>query len=110
LIVVVAGRVSTSPDTIGCCEAADWVDDPDVPEVDVVVVVPEGRCVAVLCPLAGVVDDVDDWAETPAAPAITMASAIATRFTIRSASYTMLLSLDASTAAGAALSPAVGAD
>jgi hypothetical protein len=86
------------------------VDDPDVPEVDVVVVVPEGRCVAVLCPLAGVVDDVDDWAETPAAPAITMASAIATRFTIRSASYTMLLSLDASTAAGAALSPAVGAD
>jgi len=99
-MVVVAGRVSTSPDIIGCCVVADCVDVPGVPAVDDVVVVSARRCVVVvLCPLVVVVD-VDDWAEAAAAPAITMATAIATRFTIRSASYTLLLSLDAPPASG----------
>jgi hypothetical protein len=82
LIVVVAGRVSVAPDIIGCCGVADCV--PELPGVDDVVVVPAGRCAVVPCPL--VVVDEDDWAEAAAAPAITMAIAIATRFTIRSAS------------------------
>jgi hypothetical protein len=53
-MVVVAGRVSTTSDTGGCCEVADCV-APETPVVGDVVVV-FGRCVVVLCPLLVVVD------------------------------------------------------